>query len=74
MTAALKNLANTVIQLSPQDRAFLAEQLLRSLDKIEMEEVSLKELKRRRDEICSGKVKAVPAEEVYRRVEQLLKK
>ena len=74
MTAALKNLAETVTQLPPKDRAFLAERLLDSLDEDEIEQAWMGVARRRRDEVRSGKVKPIPAEDVYRRIETLLKK
>ena len=74
MTTALKNLAKTVIQLPPKDRAFLAERLLDSLDDAEIEQAWIDVAKSRRDEVRSGKVKPIPAEDVYRRIETLLRK
>ena len=74
MTTTLKNLAKTVVQLPPRERAFLAERLLDSLDESDLEREWIDEAKRRRDEIRSGRVEPIPAEDVYRRIEQLLKK
>ncbi len=74
MTAALKNIAETVEQLPSKDRAFLAERLLASLEDSDTEQQWADEAVRRRDEVRSGKVKTVPAAEVYRRIEQLLAK
>ena len=74
MTTTLKNLADTVVQLPPKDRVFLTERLLDSLDETDVEQAWLEEAKRRRDEVRSGKVKPVPADQVYRRIEKLLKK
>ncbi len=74
MTAALKNLAATVEQLPAKDRIFLAEQLLASLDEADLEKEWADEAVRRRDEVRAGKVKPVPAAEVYRRIERLLAK
>ena len=74
MTAAIKTLAQTVTQLSAKDRAFLAERLLDSLDEDEIEEAWVHVASRRRDEVRSGKVKPIPAEDIYRRIEMLLKK
>ncbi len=74
MTAALKNLAATVEQLPAKDRIFLAEQLLASLDEADLEKEWADEAVRRRDELRAGKVKPVPAAEVYRRIERLLAK
>ena len=74
MTAALKNLAATVEQLPAKDRIFLAEQLLASLDEADLEKEWADEAVRRRDEVRAGKVKPVPAAEVFRRIERLLAK
>ena len=74
MTTACKNLAETVVLLPAKERAYLAERLLVSLDEAELEAEWTQEAARRRDDVRSGKVKPVPAEEVYRRIERLLKK
>ena len=72
MTAALKEIASTVEQLPIKDRALLAERLIASLDETDLEQQWAEEAIRRRDEVRSGKVKPVPAAEVYRRIERLL--
>ncbi len=74
MTTTLRNLAESVVQLPPKDRAFLAERLLDSLEEADLEQAWIDEAKRRRDEIRTGKVNPIPAEDVYRRIENLLKK
>ncbi len=74
MTALVKNLADTVTKLPPKDRAYLAERLLASLEDADWEEQWVGESASRRDEISSGRTKPVSAEEVYRRIESLLKK
>jgi putative addiction module component (TIGR02574 family) len=74
MTAALKSIAETVEKLPSKDRAFLAERLIASLDDSDIEQQWADEAIRRRDEVRSGKVKTVPAAEVYRRIERLLAK
>ena len=72
MTTKVKSLARTAVLLPPRDRTYLAEQLLASLDETDLEEQWTAEAKRRRDEVRSGRVKPVPAEEVYRRIDRLL--
>jgi putative addiction module component (TIGR02574 family) len=72
MTATLKNLAATAVLLPSKDRAYLAERLLASLEESEIEQQWRGEAKRRRDEVRSGRVKPIPADEVYRRIEHLL--
>ncbi len=74
MRAKLKSLAQTAAMLPPKDRAYLAEQLLASLDEGDLESQWATEAKKRRDEVRSGQVAPVPASEVYRRIERLLGK
>jgi putative addiction module component (TIGR02574 family) len=72
MTATLKNLAETMEQLPAKDKIFLAERLVASLEEADLETQWANEALRRRDEVRSGKVKPIPAGEVYRRIERLL--
>lgn len=72
MTATLKNLAATAVLLPPKDREYLAERLLASLDETATKQQWVAEAKRRRDEVRSGRVQPIPAEEVYRRIDRLL--
>ena len=74
MTAALKSIAETVERLPAKDRILLAEHLIASLEGTDFDPEWAKEAVRRRDEVRSGKVKPVPASEVYRRIERLLAK
>jgi putative addiction module component (TIGR02574 family) len=74
MTAALKSIAETVEQLPAKERAYLAERLIASLDEADLETAWADEAIRRRDEVRSGKVKAVSAAEACRRIERLLAK
>jgi len=74
MTAALKSIAKTVKQLPAKERVYLAERLLASLEEADLESEWADAAIRRRDEVRSGKVKPVPAAEVYRRIERLLAK
>ena len=74
MTTKVRTLAETVVLLPPKDRTYLAEQLLASLEEEHLEQQWSAEAKRRRDEVRSGRVKPVPAEDVYRRIDSLLGK
>jgi putative addiction module component (TIGR02574 family) len=74
VTAALKNIAETVEKLPAKDRVFLAERLLASLENTDLEKQWADEAIRRRDEVRQGKVKPIPSTEVYRRIERLLEK
>lgn len=74
MTTKTKSLAQAVVMLPPKDRTYLAEQLLASLDESDLEQEWAAEAIRRRDEVRSGCVTPIAAEEVYRRIDRLLKK
>jgi len=74
MTAVLKEIATTVEQLPTKDRAYLAERLIASLEEGDAEPQWTSEALRRRDEVRSGKVRPIPAAQVYRRIERLLAK
>lgn len=60
--------------LSAEERILLVDSLLRSLNppEPEVEKAWAVEAKRRLEEFRSGKVKAVPAEEVFARIRQRL--
>ena len=76
MTTALKSIAEKVEKLPTEDRVFLAERLLASLDDADLEKQWVTEAASRRDEIRSGKSKnhnSFPGE-VYNRIERLLVK
>jgi Putative addiction module component len=56
------------------NRRVHAKRLIASLDKAELEAAWAERAIRGLDEVRSGKVMAVPAREVYRRIERLLAK
>ena len=75
---ALPNPRNsgTIESLPVQERAELAEQLLSSLDALseaEIEQLWLREAARRADELDQGVAKRVPADDVRRQAQALLK-
>ncbi len=73
MPTQMEKLAIELLGLPASSRALLAEQLLASLDEAQTPEVSRKWLdlaKRRAEEMASGKVQGIPAEEVFRELEQ----
>ncbi len=74
MTARVKSLAKTAALLPAKDRSYLAEQLLASLEETDLEQEWKTEAKRRHADIRSGRVKPIPAEEVYRRIDRILSK
>ncbi|HEV3456124.1 MAG TPA: addiction module protein [Thermoanaerobaculia bacterium] len=70
MPRKLEELAEEALELKPDDRAELAEKLLRSLEgtsDAENELLWLAEAERRLFEIQSGQVETLPGEDVLRR-------
>ena len=68
MAKKLEDIEREARELSVNDRAILVERLLETLDTGEdedVEEMWLKEAERRYDEYKRGKLKAIPAEEVF---------
>ncbi len=74
MTTKVKSLAKTAVLLPPEDRSYLVEQLLASLDETHLEQQWTNAAKRRRDDVRSGRVEPLPANEVYRRIDRILGK
>jgi putative addiction module component (TIGR02574 family) len=78
MKATLEQVVNEAWGLSPQDRWKLVARLIHELEpkddlsKGEIEKAWDQEVSRRLEEIDSGKVKAVPAEEVFARIQKRL--
>ena len=72
MTISVDELATKAMGLSAEARALLAEKLVESLDQESIRDIWLTEVKRRRDEVRSGKVKPIPGPEVMESVRTLL--
>ncbi|MBU6404229.1 MAG: addiction module protein [Proteobacteria bacterium] len=71
-----KTIEREALGLTPANRARLAHELLESLDTLspaEIDELWLDEAERRLKELDDGRVQLVPAEEVYRKAQALLK-
>ena len=71
-----KALEKEALSLVPQERAKLAQRLLRSLEDLsadELDEVWLVEADRRARELDRGEVQAIPADEVRRKARALLR-
>jgi putative addiction module component (TIGR02574 family) len=75
MSDPVEELSHKARALPPEDRVRLAEELLASVQEVspEVEAAWDEEIRRRVAEIDSGKVKLVPAEEVFAEVRRLLK-
>ena len=71
----LADVLEIALRLGLNDRAALADHLLASLDELSEEEAEMlwaEEAQRRLEEYRAGKAKAIPAEEVYKKAEELL--
>ncbi len=76
MPSDLKVLTEQALRLPADDRVVLAESLLLTIDEKHdqlVEEATLVELERRLRELEEGKVKGIPAEEVFKKVREALK-
>ena len=74
-TMTVEELTEEMLSLPSAARALLADRLVESLDPAEDESVRelwAREVRRRRDEVRSGKVKTVPGEEALARVRESL--
>lgn len=75
MSLTLKQLTAAALQLPIESRALLADRLVESLDSAELDEIHRlwsAEAIRRRDEVRSGRVQAVPGEQVLDEVRRLV--
>jgi putative addiction module component (TIGR02574 family) len=71
-----REIESEALQLPPKERARLAQRLLASLDTEsdrDAEQVWLQEAERRLDELESGKVIGIPAEQVFKRARSTLR-
>jgi putative addiction module component (TIGR02574 family) len=71
MSPELDELLKRAMALPPEDRAAMANSLLESLDETEDEDAEDAwddEIKRRVDDVRSGRVKAIPGEQVLARL------
>ncbi|MES1172087.1 MAG: addiction module protein [Bacteroidota bacterium] len=67
---ATKEILEAALKLDPEQREELIEELSASLDASNLGEYWEAEIKRRIDDVDSGRVKTVPADEVFARIEQ----
>ncbi len=70
MSAAVKEILEAALKLQPEEREELIEELSASLHAADLGEYWEAEIRRRIDDIDRGRVKTVPAEEVFSRLEQ----
>lgn len=69
MSAAVKEILEAALKLKPEQREELIEELSASLDATDLGEYWEAEIRRRVDDVDSGRVKTVPADEVFARLE-----
>ena len=76
MAIPVEKIAEVALALPSDARALLADRLVESLDPLTDEDVRdqwIAEALRRRDEVRSGEVKTIPADEVIARLRALVK-
>ena len=77
MTTATAKLADQILSLPCEDRIYLVDRLLESLNAPSREEIDrvwAEEAERRIDELDSGKVQAIPGEQVFAEIRKRLGK
>ena len=74
MARSLEEARKVINELSPEDKEILTIELGLEMDKIdpEIEKVWIEEAERRWQDLQSGKVKGIPAEEVFAEIERKL--
>lgn len=76
MSIPIEQIAEAALALPSDARALLADRLVESLDPLTDQDVRgawAAESVRRLDDIRSGKIKAIPSEEVFSRIRSILK-
>jgi len=77
VTPQLSELLEKALALSTQERGVLIDRLIESLDEAPAEEgveaAWDEEIRRRVEDVCSGRVKTIPSEQVLRRLKTRLR-
>jgi len=76
MAVTIEELARLAMSLPREERAHLVDLLMESLDAEEpgpFDQLWLAEAKRRRDDVRSGRVQAIPGDEALRRVRDAIR-
>ena len=77
MITGYDEIVESALALPPSARAILAEQLFESLDDMEQKEVDtawINEIEKRVADYKAGKIKAIPAEQVFSELKAKLRK
>jgi putative addiction module component (TIGR02574 family) len=70
MSAGVKEILDAALKLDPEQREELIDELSASLDATDLGEYWEAEIRRRIDDVDSGRVKTVPADQVFARLER----
>jgi putative addiction module component (TIGR02574 family) len=70
MSSTTKDVLEAALKLPPEEREELIDELSASLDVSDLGQYWETELKRRMDDVDAGRVKTVPADDVFGRLEQ----
>jgi putative addiction module component (TIGR02574 family) len=70
MSGAAKGVLEAALKLPPEEREELIDELSASLDLSELGEYWEGEIRRRMEDVDAGRVKTVPADEVFARLER----
>ncbi len=77
MITDFKKIEHSALELDEKHRAELAKRLIKSLDKHvdkDIEQTWIDEVRRRKEEVKSGKVKPVPGDQVHKEARNILNK
>ncbi|MEX0778514.1 MAG: addiction module protein [Balneolales bacterium] len=77
MNSDFKEIERSALELNEKHRAELAKRLINSLDRGHEEHIEqawIEEINRRKEQIDSGEVETISADEVHRKIRELLKK
>ena len=77
MTTVADKLADQILSLPCEDRVYLVDRLLQSLNapsRKEIDQLWAEEADRRIDELDSGKVQAIPGEKVFVEIRERIRK
>ena len=77
MVTTVEQLVEQAMDLPAESRARLADLLVESLDAVELGPIDrlwITEAKRRRDEVRSGRVEAIPGDEALKKVRDIVRR
>lgn len=72
MAISVDELTTKALALPGKARALLAERIVESLDQESISEIWVTEVKKRRDEVRSGRIKPIPGAEVMKEIRKII--